>query len=124
VSYVFAEIEGYSKFGSYIGNGATPGPFVYTGFKPAWVMIKRTNTTGNWEMHDNKRPAYNATDFLLANLNNAENTGADAIDFYSNGFKCNTGSRDDTNFNGSTYIYMAFAKHPFVDSTGRPVTAR
>jgi len=87
-------------------------------------MIKRSSGTSQWEIHDNKRPAYNPTDFLLAESNSAENTGADAIDFLSNGFKCNTGSRDNTNFNGSTHIYMAFAEHPFVSSKGVPVTAR
>ena len=124
VAYCFAPIQGYSKFGSYTGNGATPGPFVYTGFKPAWVMIKRSSGTSQWEIHDNKRPEYNPTDFLLAESTSAENTGADAIDFLSNGFKCNTGSRDNTNYNGSTHIYMAFAEHPFVSSKGVPVTAR
>jgi len=124
VAYCFTSIKGYSKFGSYTGNGATPGPFVYTGFKPAWVMIKRTSGTSNWEIHDNKRPGFNPNDFLLADSSNAENTGADAIDFLSNGFKCNTGSRDNTNHSGSTHIYMAFAEHPFVSSKGVPVTAR
>ena len=124
VAYCFAPIQGYSKFGSYTGNGATPGPFVYTGFKPAWVMFKRSSGTSQWEIHDNKRPEYNPTDFLLAESTSAENTGADAIDFLSNGFKCNTGSRDNTNYNGSTHIYMAFAEHPFVSSKGVPVTAR
>ena len=124
VAYCFSEVKGYSKFGSYTGNNSTDGVFVYTGFKPAWVMFKRSSGTSQWEIHDNKRPGYNPTDFLVAESTSAENTGADAIDFLSNGFKCNTGSRDNTNSNGSTHIYMAFAEHPFVSSKGVPVTAR
>jgi hypothetical protein len=123
VSYCFAEKKGFSKFGSYTGNGSTDGTFVYLGFKPAFVMTKRTNTTGNWQMHDAVRDIDNEVEKrLYPNVNNAELT-SDFADFTANGFKLrNTGS--DTNASGSTYIYMAFAENPFVTSTGIPTTAR
>ena len=124
VAYLWAEKKGYSKFGSYTGNGNADGTFVYTGFKPAWVMAKRTGTAGqNWEIHDNKRPEYNSSSKRLwANLNNAEATEDPYLDLVSNGFKIKT---SDTNYNASdSYIYMAFAENPFVTSTGIPCTAR
>ena len=122
VFYAFKSIQGYSKFGSYTGNGNADGPFVYTGFKPAWVMIKRINSSNNWHIHDNKRDTFNVADApLLANTSDAELTNT-TVDFLSNGFKLRT----SVNFaNGSEdYIYMAFAEHPFVSSKGVPTTAR
>ena len=124
ICYCFAEKKGYSKFGSYTGNGNADGTFVYTGFKPAWVMAKRTGTAGqNWEIHDNKRPEYNSSSKRLwANLTNTEATEDPYLDLVSNGFKIKT---SDTNYNASdSYIYMAFAENPFVTSTGIPCTAR
>jgi hypothetical protein len=123
IAYCFADVQGYSKFGIYTGNGNADGTFVYTGFKPAFVMTKRTNTTGNWQMHDAVRDIDNEVEKrLYPNVNNAELT-SDFADFTANGFKLrNTGS--DTNASGSTYIYMAFAENPFVTSTGIPTTAR
>ena len=120
VAYVFAEIEGYSKFGSYTGNGQTDGAFVYTGFRPAWVMVKRTNTTGSWVMSDNKRDSFNeVTSFLFADLSNAENTTSTIdFDYLSTGFKCKN-ANSNINTNGSTYIYMAFAEQPFKFSNAR-----
>ena len=129
VAYCFAEIEGYSKFGSYTGNitSGTDGTFVYTGFRPSLIIVKCTSTAGQeWVMFDSKRDSYNvATKWLYPNANTAENGTADQrdVDLLSNGFKFrNAGG--PTSYSGRTYIYMAFAEHPFVDSTGRPVTAR
>ena len=127
VAYCFAEVQGYSKFGSYKGNGSTDGPFAYTGFKPAWVMIKRSDNTSSWHMWDNKREDYegNPNDSALrADADGAENDTTDySIDFLSNGFKLRNASDLDNNSSG-TYIYMAFAEHPFVSSEGVPTTAR
>jgi len=124
VMYAFAEIPGYSRFGSYTGNGSTDGPFVYTGFKPAFVMTKRTNAAGDWKMWDNQRGPYNVNGLTLAaNSNGAESSGvAQHNDFLSNGFKIR-GNDTETNGSGSTYVYMAFAEHPF-GGGGAPVTAR
>jgi hypothetical protein len=122
IGYAFHSVQGYSKIGTYTGNGNANGPFVYTGFKPAWIMFKQTGNTGGWTMKDNKRSPQNPADErLLADVNNAESTGAD-IDFLSNGFKCRTASNA---VNGSeSYIYMAFAENPFVATNGVPTTAR
>ena len=125
VGYFFAEIKGYSKFGSYTGNGSTDGTFVYTGFRPAFVMIKRTDNTSSWSMRDTSRSPSNVVlNRVWADLNNAESTSTtETIDILSNGFK----ARNDIagiNTSGGTYIYMAFAEHPFVSSEGAPVTAR
>ena len=123
VAYCFHSVQGYSKFGSYTGNGNTDGPFVYTGFKPAWVMVKETSGTGQWRMRDNKRSTVNPVGVVLyANGTNAEAT-EDNVDFLSNGFKVRT-SGGENNGNGDTYVYMAFAEHPFVSSQGVPVTAK
>jgi len=125
IAYCFAEKKGYSKFGSYTGNGSTNGTFVYTGFKPAWVISKRTNSSGNsWRIFDTKRPGFNTSsmNFVHANLSNAEDTG-DVMDLNSNGFKIRTNSTDQ-NTSGSLYVYMAFAEAPFVSSGGVPTTAR
>ena len=125
IAYCFAEKKGYSKFGSYTGNGNADGTFVYTGFKPAFAIIKYTGGTANWIMWDNKRNSFNPTNLLLKpNLSNAENTSTgNALDFTSNGFKCR-GTDSATNASGGSYIYMAFAENPFVTSTGIPTTAR
>ena len=127
VAYVFAEKQGYSKFGSYVGNGNADGTFVYTGFKPAFVLLKHSSGgTDNWNLYDNKRLGYNANySFLIPNESNAENTGATTapLDLLSNGFKIRA-STGHSNSSGETYIYMAFAKNPFTSSAGTPVTAR
>tara|TARA_A100001011_G_scaffold359496_1_gene406046 strand:- start:844 stop:1896 length:1053 start_codon:yes stop_codon:yes gene_type:complete len=124
IAYVFAEIQGYSKFGSYTGNGNADGPFVYTGFKPAWLLIRRTDSAQNWNLHDNKRSTFNTTKAdLFPNLSNAEETGnGNFIDFLSNGFK-HRASTNSLNASSGDFIYMAFAQHPFVSSKGVPVTA-
>jgi hypothetical protein len=123
VAYVFKEIKGYSKFGKYVGNADNNGTFVYTGFSPAWLVIKRTDSTQQWNIHDNKRKTYNQdVAYLFANLNNAEATSSNLyLDFLSNGFRLRNG--DDAQNNG-TYLYLAFAHQPFVTSSGVPTTAK
>ena len=122
VAYCFAPIQGYSKFGRYEGNGNADGPFVYTGFSPAWVMVRRFDSGNNWHMHDHKRVPYNSNNkTLYANLNNADAT--EDFDMLSNGFKLRE-SGGGYNASGGDYIYMAFAQHPFVSSKGVPTTAR
>jgi len=112
VAYCFAAVAGYSAFGSYTGNGSTDGPFVYTGFRPEFVMIKGSSFSGgNWLIWDTVRATYNAASpVLFANLSNAEDTAPD-VDILSNGFKLRTTSNRNTN--GETYIYAAFAESPF-----------
>ena len=127
VFYCFHSVKGYSKIGSYTGNGNADGTFVYTGFKPAWIMLKRTDSTNNWNIFDSKRDVDNQVgNVLYANLTSAEEADAShssANDFLSNGFKLReTGNA--VNGSGATYIYIAFAEHPFVSSKGVPVTAR
>ena len=127
ICYAFAEKKGYSKFGSYQGNSSTDGPFLYMGFKPAFLMVKRTNTTENWYMKDNKRDPFNDMDAsaLYANGNAVEDTGGAWLtgDACANGFKIR---KNDTSSNGSgsTYVYFAFAESPFVNSSGLPTNAR
>ena len=122
IAYCFAEKKGYSKFGSYTGNNNTDGTFVYTGFKPAWVMMKATTASEHWNMHDNKRDPINVCDAgLKSNENNAEED-ADRLDFVSNGFKHRSSSGGYNSSN--TFIYMAFAESPFVNSNGIPTNAR
>jgi hypothetical protein len=126
IAYCFAEVKGYSKFGKYTGNGSTDGTFIYTGFKPAFVLSKSSSAAGeDWNLNDNKRPGFNVIqNALFSNLDSAENTASyQALDFTSNGFKWR-GSNDRVNGSGKTYIYMAFAENPFVTSTSVPTTAR
>ena len=116
VAYCFAEVKGYSKFGSYTGSGNADGAFIYTGFKPAFVLLKVSSTTNNWNMFDDKRPGFNEIDQrLFPNLSDAEQDGTAAVDFLSNGFKFRN-TNDNYNASSATYIYMAFAKAPFVTS--------
>jgi len=124
VCYAFAEKKGFSKFGSYTGNGNADGAFVYTGFKPAMVIIKLYSTgSENWRMFDNKRIGYNPNNYkLYPSLNSVEGT-SDLIDLYSNGFKPRTTSIE-SNGSGNGYNYMAFAEEPLVASNGTPATAR
>ena len=127
IAYCFAEKKGFSKFGSYTGNGNADGTFVYTGFKPAWILYKRASDgTNNWGLIDNKRDPINPCLRAIAtNLNNAESPSSPdgSGDMLSNGWKikASAGSR---NASGVTYIYMAFAENPFVTSTGIPTCAR
>jgi len=119
IAYCFAEVEGFSKIGTYVGNGSADGPFVYTGFKPAFVLYKRAiGGTGNWILADNKREGYNGDNpALYPNLDLAESSGT-SIDLLSNGFKI-LNPNTDHNASGSTYIYMAFAESPFKNSVAR-----
>ena len=124
IIYAWHEVDGFSKFGSYSGNGSADGPFIYTGFRPAWLMIKCTSHGNNWIMWDNKRSVINPCDNVLyPDLTQAETTSGNDLDFLSNGFKCRG---TNSNYNGSsrTYIYMAFASHSFVGDGTNPVTAR
>ena len=123
VFYAFKSIKGYSKLSTYTGNGNADGAFIYTGFKPAFILIKGTSTTRNWNLIDHKRLGYNPdNDRQYPNLFIADNT-ADAINILSNGFKC-IGTQTDTNSSGVEYIYYAIAENPFVSSGGVPATAR
>ena len=131
VAYAFAQKQVYSKFGKYVGNGITNGSFVYTGFKPAFVMVKNASATESWVIYDTKRNSYNPTDLKLSpdtgdSENNNSAIGGAAynnIDILSNGFKC-VKNNAATNGSGNTLIYMAFAENPFTTSTGIPTTAR
>ena len=117
VAYCFAPVAGYSAFGSYTGNGSADGPFVFTNMRPAYVMVKRTDSTSDWYIWDTKRDTYNVvTNTLEANTSDAE-ASATSIDDLSNGFKCR--SATVVNASGGTYIYMAFAESPFKYSLAR-----
>jgi len=129
IAYCFAEKKGYSKFGSYAGNGDANGTLVYTGFKPAWLMIKSSTEAGrNWIIYDNKRETFNEQEyFMRAQSNGAEtrDDGYSEIDLLSNGFKLRGTSGDSNNSN--TFVFMAFAENPFVannSGTAVPVVAR
>lgn len=132
ISYVFAEIEGYSKFGFYEGNGNTDGQYIYTGFRPAMIIVKQTDTSNRWIIFDNKRGSQNESDTTVINHNPLEEklelnpddateestSGTDCFDFYSNGFKLRR-SGDVYNGNGHDYIYMAWAEIPFKYANAR-----
>jgi len=114
VAYCWAAIAGYSAFGSYTGNGSTDGPFNYVGFRPKFIMLKRTDTTGNWTMYDATRNTYNAGSYpLYPNLSNAEDASLDHFDWLSNGFKMKSTNQ---NASGGTFIYACFASNPFKNS--------
>ena len=123
VTYLWSEKQGFSKFGSFVANSNTDGPFIYTGFRPALVIGKCASDTNDWFMFDNKRSTFNPVDdSLYPNTNAAENTNH-IIDFLSNGFKIRD-SDGTVNSTGNTYVYMAFAEAPFVNSKGVPCNAR
>ena len=118
LAYCFHSVDGFSKVGSYTGNGSSDGTFVYTGFRPQWVMVKNVDGVSDWHIKDTKRDTYNPTDKRLqANLSDAESGGYDQWDSLSNGFKMR--SSHSTNYNGSTYVYIAFAENPFKHSNAR-----
>jgi hypothetical protein len=119
VAYCFSAVSGYSAFGKYTGNGSTDGPFIYTGFRPRWIMVKRTDTTGGWKLSDSSRSPYN---LMLLNLN-AQNADAEYSnffnsDFLSNGIKIRT-TDIDWNASGGTFVYAVFAENPFNYSRAR-----
>ena len=122
IGYCFAEKQGYSNFGKYIGNGNADGTFVYTGFKPAFVLWKIISTTGDWRLVDTKRGVNGAIPRIKANSNSAEGSAGDNVDLLSNGFKFRS-TAASANAAGASYVYMAFAENPFVTSTGTPTTA-
>jgi hypothetical protein len=140
IAYLWAQKKGFSKFGSYVGNGsvtdsdtAVDGTFVYTGFKPAWIIWKiSSDAGGHWVMVDNKRSPFNKTTagqsngeaHVLANVANAEGNTEAHVDLLSNGFKFKSSSNNNFNYTGKTYVYMAFAESPFVNSKGIPTNAR
>jgi len=137
IAYCFADVQGYSKFGTYTGNGNADGTFVYTGFRPAFTLVKQTDATNNWGMCDNKRNQNSNTEdngkgnytphTLVTNAAGAESSYGSGTsnlqDYLSNGFKFRD-SNPYGNSSGSPYIYWAFAESPFVNSEGVPVNAR
>jgi len=123
IGYAFAEKKGYSKFGSYTGNGNADGPFVYTGFRPAWVLVKLSSGVDDWQILDNKRSPHNIVGGYLRPNSSSVTVDNDVIDFTSVGFKLRT-SAGSWNPSGGTFIYMAFAESPLVNSNGVPATAR
>jgi len=125
VMYAFAPVKGYSAIGSYIGNGNIDGPFIYTGFRPAFVMMKRDANSEDWHLYDDRREnSFNiANKTLDPNNTNAEYTIADGVDFLANGFKWRA-TASALNGSGSTHIYMAFAEYPLVSSNSKAGTAR
>ena len=122
VAYVFANKQGFQKTGSYYGNGNANGTFVYTGFKPAWVMVKRNDSSNSWLVNDNQRGVNGASPRAYLNEADVDGSAGDYIDFLGNGFKLRT-SAASMNTNNGVYFYVAFAENPFVTSTGAPTTA-
>jgi hypothetical protein len=119
VAYVFADVEGYSKMGSYISNGNVDGAFIYLGFRPKFVIVKRTNATYSWMMYDTERDPSNVMNTtFFADLNNAE-SASDNIDFVSNGIKLRTTGNSFNGGSGSLFVYMAFAEAPFKYANAR-----
>jgi len=121
VAYCFTSVEGYSKVGTYKGNGNANGTFAYTGFRPAWLLIKRTDSTSSWSLIDTKRSPYNVSDeYMWADLADAEGTSsAYSLDILSNGFKLRDGTSNSQNISSGTFIYLAFAEFPFKYSNAR-----
>ena len=118
VAYLFSEVPGFSRFGSYTGNGSADGPFVFCGFRPAFLMIKRTDSTGSWFMNDDARPGYNVNTFdLQANSSGAESSNS-ICDFTANGFKIRIDGLQ-VNASGGTFVFMAFAENPFKNALAR-----
>jgi hypothetical protein len=118
ISYIFHSVEGYSKVGNYVGNGNANGPFVYTGFRPAWILIKDTGSANGWQLHDSKRPDYNPAEKTLDANTTAAEANSNDLDILSNGFKVRN-TYGTANQNTSVYIYLAFADQPFKFSNAR-----
>ena len=126
IAYCFADVKGYSKFGSYVGNGSSDGPMIWTGFKPAWFMVKKSSASGDsWVIIDNKRFPHNYVDkFIYADESDGESGSAERLDLLSNGIKIRA-THTFINTSGATYIFMAFAESPFVTGASAiPTTAR
>ena len=127
ICYAFAEKRGFSKFGSYYGNGTSGnGQFIYTGFKPGFIMIKRHNSTGNWNMYNMALNTTNKSQFFHheANANSTWVDNTDELEVFSNGFRPIGSTKTDSNVNNGQYLYMAFAEEPIVSSNDVPTVAR
>lgn len=114
IAYCFAPVVGYSSMGSYVGNGSSDGPFVYTGFRPRWIMVKCVDSAQNWFMLDTARNTYNAVNsYLMANSSSAEDANNSTVntDFTSNGFKVRA-TTSNLNNNAQNYVFAAFAESP------------
>ena len=123
IGYAFHSVQGYSKIGTYTGNGNADGTFVYTGFKPAWLLIKQSSAAGeNWRLFDSARSTFNQVNKHLVPSTSGAESAETGCDFLSNGFKLR--DADAHQNSATTYIYMAFAESPFVSSEGVPTTAR
>ena len=123
VAYCWTGVQGFSKFGSYTGNGNADGPFIYTGFRPAWVMTKRTDSTSSWHIYDNKRDPHNLVQSKAVADDAVTYASGTEVDFVSNGVKIR-GTGSDLNASGGSFIFAAFAHSPFVNSEGVPCNAR
>ena len=124
IVYCFAEIKGYSKFGSYTGNGDANGPFIYTGFRPTFIIFKRTDGAGAWQIHDRTRETINDGSSPALKADGTDAEFSKNVDFLSNGIKIRDTSSDINGASGQTYIYMAFAEAPLVGTNNIPATAR
>ena len=124
IAYCFNDVQGYSKFGSYSSNSNADGPFVYLGFKPAFLIVKCTTAAEGWAIMDSTREPTNHASFKTLSANTSGSEGSLVIDFLSNGFKPRQVSGQINKSGSHSYIYMAFAEQPFVTSTGVPATAR
>ena len=118
IYYVFKDVEGYSKFDTYTGNGNADGTFVFTGFRPAWILLKDTDS-GDWLIYDTARNTFNLSGiYIQTNNSDAEGSESNGIDILSNGFK-NRNTFTNLNSSGNTYIYAAFAEAPFKYANAR-----
>ena len=126
IMYAFAPVKGFSSFGKYYGNNNDDGPFIYTGFRPAFLMVKQSNDVGDWLIMDDKRVGYNPdNNYFKANATSASQVAANKCDILSNGFKPrSSGAGHDLNGASDTYNYMAFAEFPMVSSNSKAGTAR
>ena len=126
IMYAFAPVKGFSSFGKYYGNNNDDGPFIYTGFRPAFLMVKQSNDVGDWLIMDDKRVGYNPdNNYFKANATSASQGAANKCDILSNGFKPrSSGAGHDLNGASDTYNYMAFAEFPMVSSNSKAGTAR
>ena len=124
IAYCFAEKQGFSRMGSYVGNGSSSGSYIHLGFKPAWLLVKQSSAAGEgWLIFDSKRLGYNGGNSSNYANSSATEASGGYLDLLSNGFKA-ISTNGVVNTSGATYIYMAFAENPFVTSTGVPATAR
>ena len=121
IAYVFAEVQGFSKIGRYTGNNNADGPYVYCGFKPAWIMVKKTSATGDWRCWDHRRIENGLTRRIRLNATDDQDSGYDHLEIKSDGFKLRSTSSSSNSL--GDFIFLAFAEEPFVTGTGVPTTA-